>query len=395
MQLKFFKELYFFLGLFLLIFATNFYFIFGNIGKFFSLIFGSLLIFLSISKFIYFSDLKTFRLLIWGFILLLFYFLISYLQDQETFKTQIIIFDIINYFLFISGFIVSKLVSTKFTISSKLIFFISFLTILSCYFFYLNISTLELVGTRNDGGDDLNPVGIAYANTQLFLIFLFLLNRKNNIFLKLTLIITLLSILIVILFTQSRGPVLFLGITILIVYYKNFIYTIFKFRSLFWLIIFISLASIIFQNSTLISSTISDFKDRFLILLMFFSDQQTTDLSALARIQIQSDFFANYKTMFFGKYQYSPYPHNQFIEIFMRWGIFGIPIFLLSFKSFANAFRFNKNLKPNIFTLKFLILTLFFYCYLQSMTSLSLNNNRVLWLGFGLFLYNYKYNHKN
>ncbi len=395
MKLKFFNEIYFFLGLFLLIFATNFYFIFGNIGKFFSLISGSVLIFYSISKFIYFSDLKTFRLLIWGFVLLSFYLLISYLQDQETFKTQIILFSIINYFLFISGFVLKKLVKTKFVISSKLIYFISFLTIFSCYTFFLNISLLDLDSTRDIGDDDLNAVGIAYANTQLFLIFLFLLKRKNNIFLRLTLILTLVSILIVILLTQSRGPILFLGITILIVYYKNFIYSLFKLRSLFGLIIFFSIAFLIFQNSPLISSRFSAFIDRFLILFTFFSDQQVIDPSALSRIQIQSDFFANYKTMFFGKYQYTPYPHNQFIEIFMRWGVFGIPIYLLSFKSFTNAYSFNKNLKPNIFTLKYLILILFVYCYLQSMTSLNLDNNRILWMGFGFFLYNYKYNHKN
>ena len=155
--------------------------LFSGILESFFLISGSVLIFYSISKFIYFSDLKTFRL-IWGFVLLSFYLLISYLQDQETFKTQIILFSIINYFLFISGFVLKKLVKTKFVISSKLIYFICFLTIFSCYTFFLNISLLDLDRTRDIGDDDLNAVGIAYANTQLFLIFLFLLKKKNNIF---------------------------------------------------------------------------------------------------------------------------------------------------------------------------------------------------------------------
>ncbi len=88
----------------------------------------------------------------------------------------------------------------------------------------------------------------------------------------------------------------------------------------------------------------------------------------------------------FGEKRQNGYPHNQWLEIFIKFGLLGIPMFLMSiilfFKISWSAVR--EKLHPDIeFSI---ITTLFMFGYLSSMTSLSLQVNRVMWLGFGYLL---------
>ena len=271
-------------------------------------------------------------------------------------------------------------------IGQSLIIFISILSITSGYFYYIDQVNLSYdVGIRSLGDDNLNAIGVAYVNAQLLILIIWFLFQKNSFFIKWLLITASISLLTVILITESRGPILFLSLMFFLMFYKN-VFKIFKFRnllstlSLLLIILFISL------NTPIIQNKIQSVTNRFAVLFISSSIKNIEDRSTNARLEIQSDFLNNYDKMIFGKYNYAPYPHNQFIEIYMRWGVFGIPILMNSILSFINAIRFYRKQKENKSSLDFLLLLLFVYTYLQSMTSLSLDNNRLLWLGFGFFI---------
>jgi O-antigen ligase len=381
------KVNFFLLGLFLLLWATNAYLIFGNLGKYTSLSLGVLLLLTSvINKKI---DLKILRVALVSFFVLIFYIMLSYFQDQVTFKLLNISFNFVNLFLFILGFILSEREKHEIKISRLVIIFISILSIISSYFYYINQVSLNLeTGVRGLGDDNLNAIGVAYVHAQLLILIIWFLLRKNSFFIKWLLIIASISILIVLLITESRGPLLFLALILFLLFFKN-IFKIIKFRNLLSTLSIILTIFIAF-NTTLIQNKIQAVTQRFAVLVVSSSIKNIEDRSVSARIEKQSFFFNNYDKMFFGMYKYSPYPHNQFIEIFMRWGVFGIPIFIISILSFINAIRFYRRQNKNKSSLDFLLLLLFVFCYLQSMTSLSLDNNRLLWMGFGLFLNKHK-----
>jgi O-antigen ligase len=381
---------FFLLGLFLLLWATNAYAVFGNLGKYASLSLGILLLLTSVINIK--IDLKILRIAFVSFYLLIFYILLSYLLDQETFIPLTISFNFVNLILFILGFILAERKKNEIKISQSVIIFISILSITSSYFYYIDQVSLNYdKGIRDLGDENLNAVGVAYVNAQLLILIIWFLLRKNSFFIKWLLIIASISILIVLLITESRGPILFLSLMLFLLFFKN-IFKIIKFRNLLSALSLLLIILFITFNTPIIQNKIQSVTQRFAVLFISSSIKNIEDRSITARLDMQSDFFNNYDKMIFGKYNYTPYPHNQFLEIYMRWGVFGIPIFMISILSFINAIRFYREQKENKSSLNFLLLLLFVYCYLQSMTSLSLDNNRLLWLGFGFFINNYTSN---
>ena len=78
-------------------------------------------------------------------------------------------------------------------------------------------------------------------------------------------------------------------------------------------------------------------------------------------------------------------PHNQWLEIFVRFGLLGLPLFFISIFLFIRLGMDTlfQRIRPDI---EYSIVTvLFVFGYLQSMTSLTLLN-RVLWLGLAMCL---------
>ena len=378
---------FFVLGLFLLLWATNGYVIFGNIGKYTSLFLGILFMVTSLINIK--IDSRSLRLIFVSFYILIFYIFLSYFLDQETFNPLIIAFDFVNFCLFILGCILGKMKDHEIRIRGPIIIFISILTIISSFIYYTRQVGFNYdIGKRGLGDENLNEVGVAYIHAQIFILLIWFLFRKNSFLIKTLLIIALISVLLIMLITESRGAILFLFVICFFVFFKN-IFNLIKIKNLLSISITI-MALTVLINTPLVQNKIESFTERFAVLFLASSIKNKEDRSVKARLEIQSDFFNNYEKMFFGKYNYSPYPHNQFIEIYMRWGVFGIPIFIISLLSFINGIRFYKEQKEYKSSLKFLLFLLFLFCYLQSMTSLSLDNNRLLWLGFGLFLSNYK-----
>lgn len=372
---------FFILGLFLVAFATNAYLLLGNFGKFFSLITGSSLLGISVIRFGRGIDKKKFIVFSSSLLLLTFYIIHSFLMKQETFTVNIIIFDLVNLFLFFVGYHIGGIRNQNLELKPYIFILILVLILLSTLKYYLFQKSLNpsIEGARNIA-DDLNPVGVAYTNSIILWTIIWLLKCNKKLSSRILLIPSLIGTLLIIFFTESRGALVY-SILISIAISGFSLLNIFKIKYIVPVILtFLVLQN--FQVNEVFQNKSISLMDRFNIL----SGGSIQDRSIQERIELQMDFYQNYDQMIFGKFKYTPYPHNQFIEIFMRFGILGIPLIFLSFKTLINSVRFYFNgirKRNSIQTLMFLI---FMFCYLQSMTSLNLDNNRILWLGFGVFL---------
>ena len=119
----------------------------------------------------------------------------------------------------------------------------------------------------------------------------------------------------------------------------------------------------------------------------FGGGQAPVDLSTSSRQYYWYYYYSTLKEWFIlGEQGYRGYPHNQWLEIFVRFGFLGLPLFFTSIFLFIRLGvdtlfqRFRPDIEYSLIT------ALFVFGYMQSMTSLSLHVNRVLWLGFGYIL---------
>ncbi len=88
----------------------------------------------------------------------------------------------------------------------------------------------------------------------------------------------------------------------------------------------------------------------------------------------------------FGEAGYAGYPHNQYIELYARFGLVGLVFALLSLLLFSRILLHVWRTRRDPDWESIVLFSVFVFAYLQSMTSMSLEMNRVLWLGFGYFL---------
>ncbi len=233
----------------------------------------------------------------------------------------------------------------------------------------------------------------------LILIFLIIISfaivqNKYPVAVFKTLLVLSLAVLIgLIISTQKRGSIIFLinlfligalkGVRLIKHSYNKL------FRVLIILFLFIVFSSFFQDNLSFIIEKTGGAINRFERLLSFSQDF-SSDQSAVLRAEMYNNFFKELPSLIFiGQKEYRPYPHNQFMEIIMRWGIFGIPLLILSIYTIIRALRL---IKINLFKYSpfaMVVLIIFIFSYLQSMTSLALEMNRMLWFGFG-FLISYK-----
>ena len=376
----------FILGIFFLLFPTYAYSIGGNMLKYLSLIIGFILLFksnpfferLKSDPFIAFFSVSYFLILV----------LISFLLEQETTEILILTFDFICMCLFLFGYYMSKKQINISHVSNYTKIIIVFLIFVGA-FYLMKIQLLtQSAGFHSRDLQDsfLNVNGIAFITAQLVILILWLIYIEKEKFYIILLNMALVVTLGCLLFTESRGAILFLIITLIFSFGFNFIKTI-SFKSSFTLILFLASTYIYFTYNSQFLPKIQLSIDRLFSLFELVNTNNQDDLSINARSEILENFLNTYDQMTFGEKYYSPYPHNQFLEIFMRWGIIGLPIFIISIKSFLKSFKYiyKRHSKNN---LTFIISSFLFFTYLQSMTSLSLDNNRLLWLGFGYLIGN-------
>jgi hypothetical protein len=142
-----------------------------------------------------------------------------------------------------------------------------------------------------------------------------------------------------------------------------------------------------FSNNVILTESFEILIDRFSGLLGA-SNQTATglDISANGRIEYWNHYASTFSNwILFGERFYSGYPHNQYLEILVRFGLLGIPLLILSLfvmAKFIHSFLFKK--KERDFELT-LISAIFLFAYLSSLSSLNLEMNRAMWLGLGYF----------
>ena len=194
--------------------------------------------------------------------------------------------------------------------------------------------------------------------------------------------------------SASRGAVIWgtFGVVyfILLNRYWRYISVRNLFISLGACILLVPLLLLIYKTNYAVSERIDILIDRFesMFYSLFGTAGQTgVDLSTNARHYYWHFYSSTIENwLFLGEQGYIGYPHNQWLEIFVRFGLLGLPLFIISIFLFIRLgmdtllLRIRPDIEYSIVTV------LFVFGYLQSMTSLTLHANRVLWLGFGYVL---------
>ena len=246
---------------------------------------------------------------------------------------------------------------------------------------------------RGFGETTLNPVGVAYANTCLGLVFLVVGMLNKNLIRKGVHLLAGCLAFGVVLSSASRGAVIWGACAIVFflllnrhrkyLSWKNVLITLFACALLTPVIV------VLYKTNYAISERLDILIERFdqMLRSLFGGGQARTDVSLSARQLMWDSYISTFdQWIIFGEKGYTGYPHNQWVEMLARFGLLGIPMLVMSIVLF---FRLGwdaviRKMHPDVeFSL---IATIFMYSYLQSMTSLSLQVNRALWLGFGYLL---------
>ena len=239
-------------------------------------------------------------------------------------------------------------------------------------------------------GNALNPVGVAFTFSLLFMVYLVLVISSQNIFDKVLYGLGMTLSTAIVLTTASRGAIIWSILTIIFLVTSSRIKKI-KLSKFFILLlfglIFLGFVFLFFSNNVVLNESFEILIQRFSGL--FGASNKTAsglDISANSRIEYWNHYASIFSDwIFFGERFYSGYPHNQYLEILVRFGLLGIPMLVFSLFvicQFINSFLLKKKQKD--FELA-LISAIFLFAYLSSLSSLNLEMNRAMWLGLGYF----------
>ena len=371
---------YFLLGLtsFLVINDANIYF--GYNARSFVSIIGILFLFLNLVNKLNEYVLKRITEVI---ILYFFILLFAYFTTQNVFNFEQIYLGTVSLLFFITGISLKSFNYNNIEINFNIIFLVLIIFIVGnlkfiFVFNYFDSISRHLNVSREIGDDYLNSIGIAYSKGVTILFVYFLFNITENRFLKILALITIFLSFIVIISTLTRGVFIYLILILFFLILKQkrlFIYIL-----IFILLFYFSFLAFNLQYKFPIFERITFLFNRYSSLYGNFGNR-SRDLSAIDREINYNYFINNYHNLFFGKLNYKPYPHNIFLEIYFRLGIFGLPLIYHIIKTFFRTiilFFTNKNKKLN-----FLFILFFIFSFLQSLTSMSLEMNKFFWLSYG------------
>jgi len=385
----------FLLGLFLLVWSMNGYFIGGDSLKTLLLFLGFII--LVVSTLTLKFDVRMFNFFLKTLVILLIYWGIAFINDQKTLDKVTLIFDIVCLVLLNCGYVISKNIKYFAKVSPKLVFFICFLTIIGAYLFIkfqAAITAFEGVegGRVSVKGDDnsVNAIGLAYVNSIMFFIFFNLLTSfRFKFFLRCMLWVSIFCCLFVIFSASARGALLFIVVVMLLKYSYKFksAKSLFSFAINF---VIISIALVLITKMLFVIFPVIEGKfmksmDRFQSLFDSVNSSNKSDASSNVRLHIYNNFFENLDNfILFGEEKYHVYPHNQLMEIIQRWGLFFGGVLL--FFNISNFFKGITILVKKIETspLQSLFALTLVFSFLQSMTSMSLEMNRIMWLSLGV-----------
>jgi hypothetical protein len=383
---------FFILGLFFLVWSVNGFFIGGNSLKMallmigFSLILATAFTLPIYRKFINFGFIcLTFLLIYWS---------IAIVRNQKTFTGSIFTFDVICFLLLLSGYAVASNLNYFKKVGPNIVLLISLLAIVGGIMFvkFQSLLVLSNLGGNSrlavEDGDEsgINVIGIAYTNAIVFFIlYYFGVYYDLKRWVKAVVFLSLFSVFFVILTTQSRGALIYIILILLMQNFKKLfsISNLWKFIQTLVLIVLVFFVALNFFPTMQVK--MEGTLDRF-GTLMEFSENVEADQSSNERLLMIQNFFDNIGDIILvGQEGYRPYPHNQFIEIIMRWGLFfGLPLIIFSLRNFLRSlFILISGLNTNPFVN--LVVLLFVFSFLQSLSSMSLEMNRIFWFGLGFF----------
>ncbi|MGK0489303.1 MAG: O-antigen ligase [Candidatus Endobugula sp.] len=381
------------IGVISLCWSVPMFFIAGGVSRIGSLVFGFFSIGLAA---LIRSGLSLDRYLVLFFTTGSYFLLLalqSKIQEHQIWHdSRQIIFSLVCLFLFWFGFILGKSkVKTVNVEREWILVFFGMLGMLAVMGFLRFVKKISFYGVERGFGDNsLNPVGVAYYMMCLTLTYLAIGVYTPTLWRKILFFAVSGLALLAALSSASRGALL-AGILALIYFsVLNRRRVKWSVKSLLTTVVGILTMLIIgwvsYYENYAISERIELLIERINHMFMAFTGE-ASDASMSARELIWNYYIQNIEAwIFFGERGYSDYPHNQFLEILVRFGLLGVPLLLMSVFVFIWVLHHLLKSKRQ-YDLEFsLISILFIFSYLQSMTSLSLQINRVMWLGFGYFL---------
>ena len=304
------------------------------------------------------------------------------------------IFTVVCLFLFWSGYILAREKRRDFVSANQLILVgLGFLALLCLMRFLQFVKLISFEGSvRGYGDTTLNAVGVAFANTCLGLVFLILAILNKNLLRKALYLLVACAAVFVVLSSASRGAIVWGSLAMIFFFALNRHRGYLTGRSLLITLLSVTLSlpvlMVLYNANYAIAERIDILIERYTqlfdLLRKYGGD---SDRSIGARQYAWGSYLSTIdQWIILGEKRQHGYPHNQWLEIFIRFGLLGFPMFLMSiilfFKISWSAVR--EKLHPDVeFSI---IATLFMFGYLSSLSSLSLQVNRVMWLGFGYLL---------
>ena len=327
---------------------------------------------------------------------------LSLMQGHNIFYAQKLVFIGVCFALFIAGYVLAKTPTRdgQWTDSIVMMGGSAFL-ILILYRFLSYVKMISFAGTeRSFDVSELNPVGAAYTNMVLVLVFLYMAISVKRIWTKPLYAIVAGIAALVVITTGSRGAPLWgiiASLSILSIMVANGVVKV-NVKTIVTILAFaafgIPVAMYLFQTNYALSEKLSLLMHRF-DELFYMAKGGADEASTSARLYFWQYYLSNFETWILaGERGYSSYPHNQWLEIMVRFGLLGIPLWFFSMFVLAKSLFKAFSRKYALSIEWYLVMLVFLFSYLQSMSSLSLEVNRTLWLGFG-YLFGYQYQLKS
>ncbi len=306
---------------------------------------------------------------------------------------------IVTFIIFICGFTIGlekKYNNTDDSFTTNRFFIlVSFVTLFINYSFIKNISLISIanqIGHRGLGIEELNSNGVAYNALIILFIYFVFFRVSNSKILKSLYLLVLLSACGIIIISVSRGIMLWgtIGIICLLFVQRNRRKKHRVFNILLLLIFIFLIQNKL--NDELLLQRIEHTTKRFTLLIEQIGEGSDAGPRKFSTVddriqQYRYELESWDRWILWGKYEYNKYPHNQFLEILVRFGVLGLPLLFFSISTFVYSIftLFRKNIKKYWDIETYYITGIFISSYLISMSSLSLEMNKGLWLGFGFF----------
>ncbi|MDB4345883.1 hypothetical protein OAA45_01000 [bacterium] len=321
----------------------------------------------------------------------------SMIQQQSTVGGSIpIIFSMVIVALFIAGYFMglSSPVESQ-RPSGRLAGLFAILAGISTFGYIGFVKAVTFQGGSRDL-DTGNPVGIAYIFTVFLMVLLYLILTHRILWVRFACVFAASMAGLVVVTTGSRGAVLSGTLAIIVIGAGGLITRQVKLKlktvslGLFFVLVAGALLTYLVQTNYAIGERLDFMVKRFENVYRTLLGQ-SSDMSTMGRLHRYNSYLQTIDQWILnGEKGYSGYPHNQWLECLVRFGLLGVPLLGLSIYTFIRTSWFTF-LSRQVKCLEwYLFALIFFFSYCQSMTSLSLEINRSLWLSMG-FLVGYDY----